>query len=69
MSAVPLETSVPAGQHEPLATVTSEDHEAWILIVAAMGVAFTATTLLTRSLIRAFVNRGWGKAIYTDSDG
>lgn len=51
---------IPPGQHPPYAVVTEDDHRAWILVGAALGVSFTLVTLVTRILIRLFVNRGWG---------
>ncbi|KAK5170960.1 uncharacterized protein LTR77_004104 [Saxophila tyrrhenica] len=60
MSAVPLQTAVPPGQHAPFATVSEKDRTAWILVATAMGIAFTTLSLLTRLTIRAFINRGWG---------
>lgn len=59
MSAVPAATAVPPGQHAPFATVTENDHTAWIIISTAMGMAFTLLALLTRGLIRKYINRGW----------
>ena len=51
---------IPPGQHPPFAIVTEDDHRAWILVAAALGVSFTLVTILTRILIRLFVNKGWG---------
>ena len=59
MSAVPAATIIPPGQHAPFATVTDDDHRAWIIVSAAMGVSFTLLTLLVRVLSRLYVNRGW----------
>ncbi|KIW33264.1 uncharacterized protein PV07_00131 [Cladophialophora immunda] len=59
MSAVPLYTAVPSGQYPPFAVVTDNDHRAWIIIAAAMGISFMLVALVTRVLIRKFVSLGW----------
>jgi len=51
---------IPPGHSPPFAIVEDDDHRAWILVAAALGVSFTLVTLITRILIRLFVNRGWG---------
>jgi len=50
---------VPLGQHPPFATVTEDDHTAWILVAETTGIAFTCMALLTRIEIRSSINRGW----------
>lgn len=52
--------TVPPGHYAPFAVVTEDDHRAWILVAAALGVSFTLVTVTTRILIRLFVNKGWG---------
>ncbi|RMZ88892.1 hypothetical protein DV736_g3890, partial [Chaetothyriales sp. CBS 134916] len=59
MSAIPLETGIPSGQYPPFAAVTDNDHRAWIIIAAAMGISFMLMALVARVLIRKFVNLGW----------
>lgn len=52
-------TAVPPGQYPPFATVTDEDHSAWIIIATALGVSFAFVALATRIFIRKFVNPAW----------
>lgn len=60
MGKVEIETSLQPGAHAPFAIVSEDDHRAYILVAAAMCMAVTALGLLTRALLRTFVNRGWG---------
>jgi hypothetical protein len=61
MGKVELDTNLQPGAHAPFAIVSEDDHRAYILIAAAMGMAVTGLGLLTRVLLRRFVNRGWGR--------
>lgn len=59
MSAIQPMIAVPPGQSPPFATVTDKDHRAWIIIATALGISFAVVTLVTRILIRKFVNPTW----------
>jgi hypothetical protein len=45
MSGLQASIIVPPGQSQPFATITEVDHRAWIIIAAAMGVAFVSLTI------------------------
>jgi hypothetical protein len=59
MSAITPFQGVPSGQHAPFAVVTDDDHSAWIIIAAAMGISFMLVALVARILIRSYINLGW----------
>ena len=59
MSAVLINATVPDGQHAPFATVSKNDHGAWIIVTTAMGLAFSMLALGARALIRQHINKGW----------
>ena len=52
--------SVPPGSAPPFAILTDDDHSAWILVAASMGVAMTLLSSAIRVFIRYSVNSGWG---------
>jgi hypothetical protein len=53
-------TSIPAGQSAPFARLTDDDHRAWIIVSAAIGLSFTILAVISRIFIRLFVLAGWG---------
>lgn len=39
--------------------MTDDDHRAWIIITAAMGVSIMVVAFLARIFVRRFINMGW----------
>jgi len=52
--------STPPGQHPPFATITHNDHSAWIIISTALGLWLTLLFAAMRIFIRFTVSPGWG---------
>ena len=52
--------TVPAGQYPPLAVVTPDDHEAWIVIATALGLAISLFFATIRVIVRSTLGHGFG---------
>lgn len=52
--------NVPAGQHPPFATITPDDHAAWIIISAALGSSMILLFAAIRAFIRAYISAEHG---------
>ena len=52
MSAVNVSALTPPGQHPPFAVVTPTDHEAWVIIAAALGTCLSLVFAAIRIFIR-----------------
>jgi hypothetical protein len=60
MTSISTGDRTPPGQHAPFATISDDDHSAWIIITSAIGIAFGLVTLTTRIFIRWFGDMSWG---------
>jgi hypothetical protein len=48
--------SVPQGQHPPYATITPDDHSAWVIISCALGLVLTILFAAIRVFVRTTIN-------------
>lgn len=50
------EMDTPEGQHSPFATITPDDHSAWIIIAAALGLSLILLFAAIRAFIRVYIS-------------
>jgi hypothetical protein len=60
MSASTSGMTVPQDQHPPYATITTDDHSAWVIISSALGLALTLLFAAIRVFVRTTTNREVG---------
>ena len=51
---------VPAGQSTPFATITSDNHSAYIIISAGVGLSTTLVFAAIRVFVRKSISQGYG---------
>jgi hypothetical protein len=69
MSASASGMTVPQGQHPPYATITPDDHSAWVIISCALGLALTFLFAAIRVFVRTTINGEFGMDDYLVAAG